>query len=126
MSYKTPLGKVRGLGSAKAGTDHFWEQRMSALANLPLVIGVLIIGFIVWGKPYNEVIAFLQHPLVAIILALFVINTCVHMRLGMQVVIEDYVNSDFQKVIFLALNTFFCVLVGFSALYALAKINFGM
>ena len=126
MSYKTPLGKVRGLGSAKAGTDHFWEQRMSALANLPLVIGVLIIGFIVWGKPYNEVVAFLQTPLVAIILALFVINTCVHMRLGMQVVIEDYVSSDFQKVVFLALNTFFCVLVGFSALYALAKINFGM
>lgn len=126
MSYKTPLGKVRGLGSAKSGTGHFWDQRMTALANLPLVIGVLIIGVLVWGKPYQEVIAFLQNPIVAIILGLFIVNTCVHMRLGMQIIIEDYVSGEGKKFIFLALNTFFCVLVGVCALYALAKINFGM
>lgn len=126
MSFKTPLGKVRGLGSAKIGTDHFWEQRMTAIANIVLTIGIIIIGFIVWGQPYTVVLDILQSPAAAICLFLFVINTVYHMRLGMQVIIEDYVTSEGKKILAITANNFFCVIVGFTALYALAKINFGM
>ena len=126
MMQKTPLGRVIGLGSAKSGTEHFWHQRVTAIAGIPLVI--FLIGFVLAhiGASRVEIIASLSNPLVAILLALTVVNLLWHMRLGLQVVIEDYVHTPARKFAALLLNTFFTMAMGAAALYAILKMSFGL
>lgn len=125
-SMRTPLGSVRGLGSAKSGTEHFWMQRLTAVANVPL--SLFVIGLIITtaGGNYAAVKATLGSPLVAIPLILFIISATYHMRLGMQIIIEDYVPAEGTKVVLLLLNTFFSVAVGLGSVFAILKLSFGV
>lgn len=121
---RTPLKNVRHLGSAKGGTEHFWRQRMTAVALLimtPLFVALLVAMI---GADYGAVRRALAHPLVVIPMFLFIGAGLVHMRLGMQTIIEDYVHSEGRKVLCLMLNSFFVILMGAVAVYALLKIAF--
>ena len=125
MSRRTPLAKVRGLGSAKAGTEHFWLQRATAVANIVLVS--LMLGLIVRlaGADYATVRHTLGQPYVAIPLLLLVLSGVIHMRLGMQTIVEDYVHTEGRKVAALMLNTFFAILVGVTCVFAVLKLSLG-
>ena len=122
---RTPLAKVRGLGSAREGTGHFWRQRLTAIANIPLTL--FFVGFLIAlnGAGYAEVRAALANPFVGLMLALVLISGLIHMRLGMQVIIEDYITSEGLKLATIALNTFFTVAVGVASIFALLKLAFG-
>jgi len=121
---RTPLAKVHGLGSAKEGTDHFWKQRVTALANVPLTL--FLVGLIakLAGADYMTVRKTLQQPLVAILLLLLVLSGIHHMRLGMQTIIEDYVPSEGRKLLLLMLNSFFAYSAGLTCIFAVLKLAF--
>ncbi len=124
MDMRTPLGKVRGLGSAKSGTEHFWRVRTTSVALVPLLVFYIVFLIIYAGKPYAEVVGALANPFVATINALTVIASIVHMRLGMEEIIQDYIHSEFLKLTLLVLNAFFSLLVGGLCLFAVLKIAF--
>lgn len=125
MSMRTPLKRVRALGSAKEGADHFWKQRVTAVANLFLTLFLVWLVVSLAGADYATVKARLAHPVNAIGLGLLAISGAIHMRLGMQVIIEDYVHGELGKVVLLMLNTFFAILIGAACLFAVAKLSFG-
>jgi len=122
---RTPLGKVRGLGSAREGTHHFWRQRLTAVANVPLILFFIGLLISLNGAGYAEVRAALSNPFVALVLLLVLFSGLYHMRLGMQVVIEDYVHDEGAKIVLLMLNTFFAIAVGAASAFALLKLVFG-
>jgi succinate dehydrogenase / fumarate reductase membrane anchor subunit len=124
MDMRTPLGKVRGLGSAKDGTEHFFRQRLTAVSNIFLLSFFVIFLVTYAGAPYQEMVAVLHNPLVAIVCAFVIISATFHMRIGMQVIIEDYVHTEIGKVALLFLNTFFAIFVAGASLFALLKIAF--
>ena len=122
----TPLARVRGLGAARSGTDHFWRQRLTAVANVPLSIAFVLIVVALLGRNHAAVVQILGSPIVAIILLLFVLSMAYHMKLGMQAVIEDYVHDDGMKYTLLIGNLFFCVVIAFAAAFAILKLSFGV
>ena len=123
---RTPLARVRGLGSARSGTEHFWRQRLTAVANIPLTIAFVLIVVSLLGRNHAAAQQILGSPLVAIVILLFIGSVTYHMRIGMQVVIEDYVHGEIAKLSLLMLNTFFTVVVGLAAAYAIFKLSFGV
>jgi len=126
MAMRTPLKNVRRLGSAKEGTDHFWRQRLTSVALLLLLPFMLWIALAIVGAEYETVVRTLGNPVVSILLVLFILTGVVHMRLGMQVIIEDYVHTEGAKVALLMLNTFFAAVVGLASIYAVLKLSFGV
>ncbi len=122
---RTPLGKVRGLGSAKDGTSHFWQQRLTGLANLPLSLFFMYSIYSMAGKSYQEAMAFIASPLVSVMLILFIASSVYHMKLGMQVVLEDYIHGEKMKILLLILNAFFATFIGIACIFSILKISFG-
>ena len=123
---RTPLGRVRGFGSAKSGTEDFIRQRLTAIANIPLTIGVILIVMSLIGSNHAAVARTLGSTPVAIVMLLFVISVFYHMRIGMQVIIEDYVHGERVKYVLLILNTFYTFAAGFAAVFAILKLSFGV
>jgi succinate dehydrogenase membrane anchor subunit len=123
---RTPLGRVRGLGSAKSGTGHFWHQRLTAIANVPLTAGFVIILVSLLGSGHATVQRILGSPLVAIVMLLFVCSISYHMKLGMQVIIEDYVHDEKWKLAAIIANLFFAIAVAAVCVYSLLKLSFGV
>ncbi len=122
---RTPLGRVRGLGSAKNGTQDFWRQRITALANVPLTIFFVLLVIILAGESYRTVAATLSSPVIAMLLLLATISVVVHMKIGMQVIIEDYIHGETSKILLIVANTFFCAIVGLVSAFAILKLAFG-
>ena len=120
---RTPLKSVRALGSAKEGTDHFWRQRLTAVANLLLTPLFVALVVFMAGADYLVVRRVLGNPIVAVLMALFIGSALVHMRIGMQVIIEDYVHGEGSKIVLLMLNTFFVILVGAVCVFSLLKLS---
>ena len=125
-SMRTPLGRVRHLGSAHHGTRHFWHQRLTSVANVPLTITVIVIVMGILGRNHAAVVQILGSTFVSVTLLLFVLSSFYHMWLGMQVIIEDYVHEELAKLLMLMANTFFSFVVGLAGVFAILKLAFGL
>jgi succinate dehydrogenase / fumarate reductase, membrane anchor subunit len=122
MTDGSPAARVEGLGSAHTGTSHFFRQRVTAVALIPLAIWFGLSAFRLIGADRDVAMGFLHEPVNAILMALFIVAAVVHMTLGLQMVIEDYVHGEGGKLVLLVLNKFFAWLVGAACVFALIKI----
>ncbi len=125
MSLKTPLARVRGLGSARSGVSHYWIQRLTAIALVPLTLWFIAGLQSHIGDDYAMMRAWLAQPLTAIFMLLFVLAGVIHMRLGMQVVFEDYIHNETVKLVHFIANTCFAVGLGVACVFAILKISLG-
>jgi succinate dehydrogenase / fumarate reductase membrane anchor subunit len=125
VSMRTPLARVKGLGASGHGVEHWWLHRMTAVSNIPLIIAFVIIVAALAGSDYAQAIDIISHPLVAIILILAVISVTNHMRLGMQIIIEDYVHDKGYRIAAVIANNFYSVVVAVACLYAILKVSLG-
>ena len=125
-SMRTPLGRVRNLGASHSGTGDFWRQRLTAVAMTLLIIPVLVIIMMLIGSNQAGAKLILGSLPVAIILILFIIASTWHMKIGMQVVIEDYVHSEKLKLVAVIANNFFSFAVALASIYAIFKLSSGV
>jgi succinate dehydrogenase / fumarate reductase membrane anchor subunit len=125
MSTRTPLSRARGLGSARSGVHHFWSQRITAVALVPLVIW--LVGSLAYhaGSDYESARAFFAQPVAGALLLLLIGSGAYHMKLGMQVIVEDYIHKEGTKLVLLMLNSFFCVAIALIGGLAIIKLSFG-
>lgn len=98
MRYRTPLSRVRGLGSIQSGTHHWWMQRVTAVALIPLSFFAVQLLDLLFNAPYTETIAWLHSPLNSVVMVAWLMMVCYHSALGLQVVIEDYVAHEGMKI----------------------------
>ncbi|MGH6708699.1 MAG: succinate dehydrogenase, hydrophobic membrane anchor protein [Bradyrhizobium sp.] len=125
-SMRTPLARVRSLGSSHSGTSDFWRQRLTAVAMTVLIVPVIVVVLMVLGS--NQAFAkqtFSSLP-IAIIMLLFIVASAWHMKIGMQVVIEDYVHNEKIKLASVMANNFFCIAVALASIYAILKMSSGV
>ena len=125
-SMRTPLGRVRNLGAAHSGTGDFWRQRITAVAMVLLIIPVLVVVFMLLGRNQAGAAQILGSAPIALIMLLFIVASTWHMKIGMQVVIEDYVHGERLKLVSIMANNFFCVTVALASIYAILKLSSGV
>jgi succinate dehydrogenase / fumarate reductase membrane anchor subunit len=126
MKLRTPLAKVRGLGSAKDGTHHWWAQRLTAIALVPLTFWFIYTLVSLTTMDYLAAIGWLQSPMNSILLILFVFALFYHAELGMQVVIEDYIENEAQKITSIILLKFVMLFAGLAGIVAILKVFLGL
>ena len=125
MSYRSPLAKARGLGSAKDGVGHWWMQRVTSVALVPLVLW-LIFGIAMLGHAdYETLTGWVGKPSVAIALLILVLAVFHHAALGIQVVAEDYIPVKWQRLLTVVAMNFVCVVAAVISIFAILKIAFG-
>jgi len=125
MSLRSPLGRVRGLGSAKSGTEHFWIQRVTAIALIPLSLWFVYSVIALAGGDYAGAVAWLRTPTTAVLMIVLIAATFHHMQLGLQVVIEDYIHGEGVKIASLLLMKGASLLLAVAAAFAVLKVAFG-
>ncbi len=125
MTYRTPLGNARGLGSAKSGAHHWWMQRLTAIALVPLTLWFVASLIQLTGADHQSATAWLSSPIQAVLMLLLIAATFHHMQLGLQVVIEDYIHSESAKIVVLVLAKLASMLLAAAAAFAVLKIAFG-
>jgi succinate dehydrogenase / fumarate reductase membrane anchor subunit len=123
---RTSARRVRGLGAAGLGTTHFWHQRVTSVAGIPLSIALGVIIIALLGRGHAAVVQILGSPFVAIVMLLFIGNSAYHMWIGMQEIILDYVHDDKWKFLSLMANTFFVFAVALASAFAILKMSFGV
>ena len=124
MGSGTGIGRVRGLGSAKGGTHHWLLQRMTALGNLVLVLWFLASLLMLPGLDHASVVAWLSSPLAAVPMMLLLVSVFWHLRIGMQVMIEDYVHDEL-RIFSLVLLNFYAIGAAAFGIFSIARIAFG-
>lgn len=125
MSLRSPLGRALGLGSAKAGTEHWWAQRVSAVALIPLTLWFLFSLLLLPNLGHETVRAWLQFPLSGFLSILLVAVLAYHSYLGATVIVEDYVHTEGLKILGLLSLQFLHVLVGGAGIFAILHVAFG-
>jgi succinate dehydrogenase / fumarate reductase membrane anchor subunit len=121
----TPLKRVRGFGTANRGTETFWRQRLTAVANIPLVLFLIVSIVSHIGASYDEVRAYFAQIPVAVLMLALVISAAIHMRIGLKEIIEDYVHGEGARVFAILIATFFAVGLGLASVLAILKIGLG-
>lgn len=122
MSLRTPLSQAKGLGSAKEGAHHWWIQRITSVALVPLTLWLVFTIVTFDDLSYGVAIEWMQSPLVAVGLALLVVVMFYHVQLGVQVILEDYVHG-WLKIVSLVLLNFTCVALAFIGLFSIIKVS---
>ena len=125
-SMRTPLGRVRNLGASHSGTGDFWRQRLTAVAMVLLILPVIVVVMMLLGRNQAGAKEILGLPLVAIVMLLFIVASVWHMKIGMQVVIEDYVHGEMSKLAAIMANNFFSGAVALASIYAILKLSSGV
>jgi succinate dehydrogenase / fumarate reductase, membrane anchor subunit len=125
-SMRTPLARVRSLGASHSGTGDFWRQRVTAVAMTLLIVPVIVVVMMLLGRNQAGAAQILGSPLVAIIMLLFIIASAWHMKIGMQVVIEDYIHNEKLKLATIMANNFFSIAVALASIYAILKLSSGV
>ena len=125
MSLRNPLATAKGLGSAKTGTSHWWAQRVSALALIPLSLWFAVSVLQLVHADYVVVINWLHAPWTAVLLSLFLFTVFYHAYLGLQVVVEDYVHMEWLKITMLLIIKFICILFAAAGIFTALRIAFG-
>ena len=125
-SMRTPLGRVRSLGSSHSGTSDFWRQRITAVAMTLLIVPVIIVVMMMLASNQAGAAQILGSLPIAIILLLFIVASAWHMKIGMQVVIEDYIHNEKLKLASVMANNFFSIAVALASIYAILKLSSGV
>ena len=125
MSLRTPLARARGLGSAKEGVHHWWMQRLTALALVPLALwfAASVVGLI--GADHAAMVAWLQSPLAVVLLIGLIVATFYHAALGMQVIYEDYIEPHGVRILVDVATKFLCFALAVASIYSVIKLSFG-
>jgi succinate dehydrogenase / fumarate reductase membrane anchor subunit len=125
-SMRTPLSRVRYLGASHSGTSDFWRQRLTAVAMVLLMVPVIVVVMMLLGRNQAGAAQILGSAPIAIIMLLFIIASAWHMKIGMQVVIEDYVHNEVLKLSAVMANNFFSIAVALASIYAILKLSSGV
>ena len=125
-SMRTPLARVRNLGASHSGTSDLWRQRVTAVAMVLLIVPVIVVVMMLLGRNHAGAAQVLGSLPIAVIMLLFIIAIAWHMKIGMQVVIEDYVQSETLKIAAVMANNFFSIAVALASIYAILKLSSGV